>query len=361
MTTLVIAVCISVFVSALCSILESILYSTRVVTLEARAAEGSGPAKVMRSFKADIDRPLSAILIMNTLANTAGAALAGWAAGQVWGASSLWIFSLVFTLMILLFSEILPKTVGAVYWRSLWPLSVWPLRGMLALLWPLVWAVRFMTGLITLKGSKAQLISEDEIIAAAKLSAHGGEISHTEAEMIRNVIRLEEILAEDIMTPRTVILSADGDRLISDIRKDAENWRNTRVPVYEGNADRLIGYVLRYEICGAKSEEMKSPVKTLAKPIRFVSPTVSALTLLNRFLSRREHLYAVADEYGGVAGLVTMEDVIEALVGKEIVDEKDDVIDTQALAKEKGKGVIEAIETESDSDSKKGGFSKGDE
>jgi len=347
MSTLIWAVCASVSISAICSILESILYSTRVVTLEARVADGSRLAQTMRAFKAEVDRPLSAILIMNTLANTAGAALAGWAAGQVWGAGSLWIFSLVFTMTILLFSEILPKTVGAVYWRKLWPASVWPLRVLVAILWPFVWATRFITGLITLRGDKAQLVSEDEIIAAAKMSAHGGEISHGEAEMIRNVIRLEEVRAESIMTPRTVILSVDGDRLVSEVQADAEKWRYTRIPIFEGNADTLVGYVLRHEVCSVKGQELDTPLRNLAKPIRFVAPDASALNLLNRFLSQREHISAVADEYGGIAGLITMEDVIEALVGREIVDEKDEVVDTRVLAREKGKRVIQAIEDES--------------
>ena len=132
MTTLILAVSLSVLVSALCSLLESVLYSTRAITLEAAADQGNAWARQMKRFKSQVDRPLSAILILNTLANTAGASLAGWAAGQVWGPQSLWIFSLVFTLAILIFSEILPKTIGAVYWRKLWPLSVPPLTGMVA-------------------------------------------------------------------------------------------------------------------------------------------------------------------------------------------------------------------------------------
>ncbi len=346
MATLVLIVCISVLVSAICSLLESILYSTRVITLEARAAEGNRAAQVMRGFKSDVDRPLSAILILNTLANTAGAALAGWAAGELWGAGSLWVFSLVFTMMILLLSEIIPKTIGAVFWRNLWPVAIWPLQLILIILWPLVWITRFLTGLITLKGGAAQIVSEDEIIAAAKLSAHGGEISHSEAEMIRNVVNLEEKTAEHLMTPRTVMLAMDGNRLISEVQPEAEGWQYTRILIYEENADRLTGYILRYEICGAKGKDLNSPVKALANPIRFVSESMNALTLLNRMLTRREHIYAVVDQYGGVMGLVTLEDVLEALVGKEIVDEKDDIVDTQAFAKTQGQAVIKAVEPE---------------
>jgi CBS domain containing-hemolysin-like protein len=247
-------------------------------------------------------------------------------------------------MMILLLSEIVPKTIGAVFWRNLWPAAIWPLQAILVILWPFVWITRFLTGLITLKGSAAQIVSENEIVAAAKLSARGGEISHAEAEMIRNVVNLEEKTAEDLMTPRTVMLAMDGNRLISEVQSEAEGWQYTRIPIYDENADRLTGYVLRYEICGAKDKELNSTVKTLAKPIRFVSESMNALTLLNRMLTKREHIYAVVDQYGGVMGLISLEDVLEALVGKEIVDEKDDIVDTQAFAKTQGQAVINAVE-----------------
>ena len=172
--------------------------------------------------------------------------------------------------------------------------------------------------------------------------------------MIRNVIRLEERSAEDIMTPRTVILSIDGNKPISDVQAEAEDWQYTRIPIHEGNADKLTGYVLRYEVCSAKNEKRTDQIKKLANPIRFVSARMSALTLLNRLLSRREHIYAVADQYGGVMGIVTLEDVLEALIGTEIVDEKDDIVDTQALAKAQGQEVIDAVEDDDSTDTTTG-------
>ena len=148
------------------------------------------------------------------------------------------------------------------------------------------------------------------------------------------------------MTPRTVMVTADGNQPISRAQQDAGEWRYTRVPIYDESADQLKGYVLRYEVLSADEASLDALLKTLSKPIRFVSPETNALVLLNRMLSKREHLYAVVDQYGGVMGLVSLEDVLETLVGTEIVDEKDDVVDTQALAKAKGKAVIDSIEKE---------------
>lgn len=341
MTTLILAVGISVGVSALCSLLEAILYSTRAVTLEAAAARGVRQAGAMLRLTSEVERPLSAILILNTLANTAGAALAGWAAGRLWGAGSLWVFSLAFTLTILVCSEIVPKTVGAVHWRRLWRWAVWPLNLMVTLLKPLIWFTQAITTLITRRGRQEPVVSEEEILAAARLGASGGEISKLEEELIHNIIQLESIKAKDIMTPRTVMLSIDGRTSIGEARQQCQDWPYTRVPVYLGQAEEIVGYVMKPEILTTNLDP-QAEVRLLAKPIRFVPATANALNLLNAFLRRREHLYMVVDEYGGIMGLVTLEDVVESLVGSEIVDESDQVEDLQELARHRGAAVLQS-------------------
>lgn len=340
MTTLIFAVGVSILVSALCSLLESVLYSTRILTLEAAASRGSAAALLMRGLKLELDRPLAAILILNTAANTAGAALAGWAAAQVWGAGSLWVFSLSFTLAILFFSEIIPKTVGAVFWRGLWPSAVYLLRFMVTLLGPLIWLTRAVTRLITRGRAKAAQVSEEEILAAARLGAKGGEITTMEAELIQNIICLEELTAADIMTPRTVMLSVEGSRRVGQVQPEARRWVHTRVPVYKGDPDEVKGYVLKHDIVQADGEALARPLFSLAKPVRFVPPFSNALTLLHSFLTRRHHLALVVDEYGGIMGLVTLEDVIESLVGSEIVDEIDQAVDLQELARQRGRAML---------------------
>ena len=343
MTILIFAVTISVLLSALCSLLESVLYSTRIITLEAAATSGQKAAQVMLSLKGKVERPLAAILILNTAANTAGAAVAGWAAGEVWGGGSLWIFSAAFTLSILLFSEIIPKTVGALHWRGLWRWSALPLRIMVRALLPAIWATQMITRLITRGRAEGPRISEEEIMAAASLGARGGQISELEQDLIHNIIRLEKSRATDIMTPRTVMLTADGSLPLSAAQEEAKHWGHTRVPVYQGGPEEIIGYALTNEVLSAPlGPGGEALLKTLVKPVRFVPGSANALNLLNSFLRDREHLYMVVDEYGGIMGVVTLEDVLESLVGSEIVDEKDSVVDLQKLARRQGQTILDA-------------------
>ncbi|MCB2186697.1 MAG: DUF21 domain-containing protein [Deltaproteobacteria bacterium] len=344
MLTLILAVGTSVVVSALCSLLESVLYSTRLITVAAAEATHPRRADAMRLLVQEVDRPLAAILILNTLANTAGASLAGWAAGQIWGPHSLVVFSVAFTLAILLLSEIVPKTVGAVYWRVLWRWSVPMLEVMITFLTPLIWLTRMITRLIQKQGAKAKnpLVSEAEIVAAARLGQHGGEISKLEADMIKNIVGLEDIPAERIMTPRTVMFIADGNLPLSEVQAEARDWPFSRVPVYLDGPEDIVGYVLKNEVCRrqAPAEGPEPNLASLAQPARFVPPSANALNLLNLFLRRHEHLYLVVDEYGGIMGVVTLEDVLESLVGSEIVDEKDMVVDLQELARLRGREVL---------------------
>ncbi len=337
MTTLILAVSISVVVSALCSLLESVLYSTRAITLEASTVR---EVAAMKRFKSEVDRPLSAILILNTLANTAGAALAGWAAGQVWGSGSLWVFSAAFTMTILICSEIIPKTVGAVHWRRLWRPAVYPLGFMITLVTPLIWMTQAITRLITGGRRRSPAISEEEILAAARLGHHGGEISKLEHDLIRNIIFLEDVRAGDIMTPRTVLFSVDGSRRVQDVQERARSWPHSRVPVWQGSSEEVMGYVVKDEVLAARGQILGTELRALAKPLRFVPASANALDLLNSFLLRREQLYLVVDEYGGIMGVVTLEDVIESLVGSEIVDEKDPVADLQELARRRARRVL---------------------
>ncbi len=353
MTTLVLAVSLSILVSALCSLLESVLYSTRLITLEAAAHHGQELAQRMKQLKAEVDRPLAAILILNTLANTAGATLAGWAAGQVWGAGSLWAFSLFFTLAILIFSEIIPKTVGAVYWRFLWKGSVMPLRVMVGLTAPVIWLTQRITRLIVRDRGRTPSVSEDEILAAAKLGATAGQISKLEHELIRNIISLEDVRAGDIMTPRTVLFTARADLPLAQAREEARQWPHTRVPLVEEGPEDVVGYVIKSEVMAAEPAGPEDTLARLVKPVRFVPPSANALYLLQSFLMRREHLYLVVDEYGGIMGLITLEDVLESLVGSEIVDEHETVADLAELARRRAKAKLDLTQADQ-ADSRRG-------
>lgn len=340
MTTLVLAVAISLGVSTLCSLLESVLYSTRIISLEAEANQGVVRAQQMKRLKKEVDKPLAAILILNTLAHTVGAALAGWAAGELWGAKSLWVFSLAFTLAILVISEIIPKTVGAVYWRLLWKGSVPTLRFMVASVRPVIWFTQLITRLITRGQAKSPSISEDEILAAAKLGAKDGEISKMEHELIHNIIGLEDVRAGDIMTPRTVLFTARADLPLSFAQREAKDWPHTRVPLVDDGPEDVVGYVIKDEVVAAELGDPTETLQKLNKRVRFVPPSANALGLLESFLKRREHMYLVVDEYGGIMGLVSLEDVLESLVGSEIVDEHETVADLAELARRRAQAKL---------------------
>lgn len=346
MTILLLAVLISLGISAFCSLLESVLYSTRMITLEAAAGRGSRQAPVMRSLKAKVERPLSALVILDTLADIGGASLAGWAAAELWGPASLLGVSAVFTLATLFLGDILPKTVGTVHWRRLWPWSAGMLDFMVRAMRPLIWLTQAFTNLVTRSRPSGPHVSDEEILAAARLGARAGQISQMEHDLIRNIIGLEEVKAEGIMTPRTVIVAADGALTLAQAREQAEAWGFTRVPVFRGGPEEIMGYVLKSEVLAAPPAKDGQPLASLAKRLRFVPASANALDLLDSFLRRREHMVMVVDEYGGIMGLLTLEDVLESLVGSEIVDEKDQVDDLQDLARRRGRVVLAESEKE---------------
>lgn len=354
MIILIVAVSGSILISSLCSLLESVLFSTRIITLEALALGGEGYAQQMKRLKAEVDKPLSAILILNTVAHTAGAAAAGWAAGQVWGAGSLWAFSLFFTLAILILSEIIPKTVGAVYWRALWRGSVWPLRVMVVMTLPVIWLTQGVTRAITRRRKHGPSISEDEILAAARLGHTGGQISKLEHDLIRNIILLEEARAADIMTPRTVLFSAQADLPLDQAQAEAPGWPHSRVPLWDSGPEDVIGYAVKDQVITARAEPGMR-LRDLRKPVRFVPASANALDLLNSFLRRREHLCLVVDEYGGIMGLVTLEDVLESVVGSEIVDEDETVADLQEMARRRARARIRLDSAEAPAAEKEAG------
>jgi CBS domain containing-hemolysin-like protein len=344
MATLITAVSLCIGFSFLCSLLESVLYSTRAITLEAAANRGSREAMAMRGLKAKVEKPLAAILILNTVANTGGAAITGWAAGELWEGGALLLFSALFTLGVLLVGEIVPKTLGAVHWRSLWRWSLGPIRVIMVSLAPVTWMTQVITRLVVRGHSGPPRVSEDEILAAARLGARGGEISKLEHDLIKNIILLEEVKASDIMTPRTVMFAADGGLPLAQAQEQARSWPYSRVPVYKKDVEDVVGYVLKAQVLALGSPTPPGKLSCLAKEVIFVPPSANALNLLNSFLRRREHMCLVVDEYGGIMGLVTLEDVLESLVGSEIVDEKDQVDDLQALARRRGRAVLDSTE-----------------
>jgi len=333
MSILFIIVVLTLFISASCSLFEAVLYSTRIGTLEAAKGKETKRHLAHRfiEMKRHISEPTAAILILNTIANTAGATLAGVYAAHVFGASMMPAFLIAFTLGILFLSEILPKTIGAVYWRNVWPFIVWPLTFMKFALLPAIKVTQMVTDIFT-RGHKVATITEDEILALVRVGAHEGEISHDESRMVRNIISLENKPVNKIMTPRTVIFSLDAAMTAKDGLEASREKGHSRIPVYEGDSENIIGYVMIHDL---NSPEAGGRLKALVRPITFVRESENCLTLLLSFIKQRTHIAVVEDQFHSIAGLVTLEDLIETVLGTEIVDETDLVVDLQKTARER--------------------------
>ncbi|MEJ2196624.1 MAG: hemolysin family protein [Ignavibacteriaceae bacterium] len=343
MTILLVIVFVTLFVSASCSLYEAVLYSTRPATLEAaktQAKRGRLAAQFL-AMKKSISQPIAAILILNTIANTAGATIAGMYAADVLGSSMIALFSILFTIAILFLSEIIPKTIGAVHWRSIWPYIVYPLQLMKTALLPAIFVTEKITRLMTHQ-QKIATITEDEIIALVKLGAHEGEISKGESQMVFNIINLEERLVKEIMTPRTMMFSLPATMTIEKASQSISGRGFTRIPIYEGEKENIVGYVVTHDFnfVGIKNKP-ECTLKSIVRQITHVPDDINCLTMLTNFLKHRKHIAVVTDEFGGVDGLITLEDLLETILGSEIVDETDVIVDLQEAARKRKPGPIE--------------------
>lgn len=338
MTLLIVFFLVSLVFSFLCSMWEAVLLSITPTYAEIQKNEGTALGRLLSEFKQDIDRPLSAILTLNTVAHTVGAIGVGAQATKIWASSAAWITQLavpaVMTLAILVLSEIIPKTLGAVHWKTLAPFTVRCLQFIIALFAPLVWFSRLITGMF--KGDeKGSLLTRSDFLAMAQIGAETGVFEESESEIIRNLLRFERVRAEDIMTPRTVVVAADANQTLQSFYDAHANLRFSRIPVFQGDSrDLVTGFFLKDELLDHLLKERgESQIETLRRPIMVIPRAFPLPDLFGRLVEKREHIAVVVDEYGGMAGVVTMEDVIETLLGLEIVDESDHSEDMQSHAR----------------------------
>jgi CBS domain containing-hemolysin-like protein len=337
MTLLVLYVALALVVSFLCSIMEAVLLSVTpsyVATLE---AGGSPFGRRLAGLKAEVDRPLAAILSLNTIAHTVGAAGAGAQAAVVFGSAWLGVFSGALTFLILVLSEIIPKTLGALYWRMLVPSVTRLLVPVMLLMWPLVRLSQGITWLIA-RGKESPVVERAEIFALAELGAREGVLRAGESRIVRNLFRFGELWAEDIMTPRTVLVALPEQWTVSRAFEREEVLRFSRIPVYRRNLDSVTGFVLKSDIllhaARASGGDAVTRLADLRRPLLHVPESLPVPQLFDRLMTDGAHAAIVVDEFGGTAGLVTMEDVFETLVGLEIVDEVDTVEDLRELARQ---------------------------
>lgn len=338
---------VSIVFSFLCSVWEAVLLSIPPSYVEIESEKGTAFGKTLKEMKGEIDRPLSAILTLNTIAHTLGAMGVGAAATKIWSDGDYWfvipgidlevgpefMVGVVMTLAILILSEIIPKTIGASNWKKLSGFTVTSLKIIMFILLPLVWVSQKITKLLKAPGH-GSVLSRQDFQAMADIGAKEGVIQKNESKIINNLLTFNTVNAKDIMTPRTVVHAADENLMILDFYNQHDNLRFSRIPVHSGTKDKIGGFVLKDEILeNIIKEKGTELLKSIKREIMVVNESLTLPDLFNQLMERREHIALVVDEFGGMAGIVTMEDVIETLLGMEIVDELDGIADMQLLAR----------------------------
>lgn len=332
----VVAVSCALVISALCSIIEAVLYSTPASHIEVLAQQGRKSGRILKKLKSDIHKPITAILTLNTVANTMGAAIAGSAAAALFGQHYLVLFSICFTLAILIFSEILPKTAGVAYSRELAPFIALPLNWLVTIFTPLILFFKAVTQIIP-KMPRNALVSAEEVLAIAALSRKAGEIDPQQEKIITNIVGLKEKNVRSAMTPRTVTYILSEHLGINEAIAKQKDWdRHSRIPVYDQDSDDIVGIVFSKDILSlASSGQLDAQLANIIKPVHFAPENASLYRVLMDFFERHQHLFVVVDEYGSFTGVISLEDIIEEIVGREILDESDKTVDMRELARRK--------------------------
>jgi len=348
MLELILAVSFAVFISAGCSLFEAVLYALPIRHIEVMAKAGKPGGRIFKKMRENVDRPIAAILSLNTIANTAGAAFAGAAATAVFGHEWLVYFSVFFILVILVFSEILPKTAGVVYGRELAPFVAYPLKLLVWLMTPAIWLSGLLTQLVY-RGKNRESVTAKEIRIMAEMSLRTGGIKPYQEQAIENILTLQNKKVKDVMTPRTVVFSLSEHLSLQEAIKIPEKWEHSRFPVYDQDTEDVVGIVLTKEFSMALAEgKVDMRLTELMRPVHFVVETARLNRVLMEFLDLRQHLFVVLDEYGGLEGLITLEDILEEILGREIIDESDEVVDKRELARQRRKMIIRNSEGSKD-------------
>lgn len=332
MILLIIYVLVALGFSFLCSIAEAVLLSITSAHIGLLEKEGRPAGALLRELKDDINKPLAAILTLNTIAHTIGAAGAGAQAVAVFGNGYVAIASAVLTLLILIFSEIIPKTLGAHYWRQLAPATAFVLKYLIIMLYPFVKMSEKLTGGLshepTLSG-----FSREEFSVMADLSSQEGQIAEQESQILKNLLLLRETTVSQAMTPRTVIFSLSQATTVEEFFHKHDQSPFSRIPIYDGEPENITGFVFRNDLLLAQARgNADSLLSNYRRDITAILETQSLSKTFNKLITLRVHMVLVVDEYGGVEGIITLEDVLETLLGLEIIDEKDNTVDMQKEA-----------------------------
>ena len=340
MTLLVIYLLLTLILSFMCSLLEATLLSSTSSYIESLDKKGYSPKTVdlAKDVKQNIDKSISSILTLNTFANTMGAAGVGAQAAIIFGSNWQAVIAFILTLMVLFISEIFPKTLGAIYWRKFIVPAVYIISFMVKITYPFIFLATFITNALQ-KGRKNEAnFSKDEIITIVNMSEKEGVLQAKESILIKNLFKLKNIKAKDIMTPRTVVFAFDSKTTLKEALLNDNLYVYSRIPVYNESIDDIAGVVFKQTILEKRvKKKKKTLLKDIIVPVHKVPENISVSTLFDMFIRMKMHLFIVQDEYGQTSGVVTLEDALETLLGIEIVDEMDQVTDMQEFAKDENK------------------------
>lgn len=328
---------LSLSLSSLCSVLEAVLLATTPSFATLKEEEGSKTATLLKHYKADIDRPISAILSLNTIAHTVGAAGVGAQAAELWGSDAVGVVSAVMTLLILVISEIIPKVVGATYWRELAMGATRIIRVLIVITYPLVLLSELITRLFA-SNQSALSVSREEVQAMVNVGVEEGVFKAKENKAIQSFLKLGEMKAEQIMTPAPVVATANETMTLQEFYEygDERLHAYSRIPIYDVEEEYIKGYVLKAEVLEALSDDQFTmTLSQLIRPILVFRDEEPVSNIWEKMLAKKEHISVILDEYGSMRGIVTLEDVIETMLGVEIVDENDEAVDMQDMAREK--------------------------
>jgi CBS domain containing-hemolysin-like protein len=323
---------LAVVVSFVCSVLESVLLSVNMAYVSVLEKTHPRAGALLRSQKNDIHKSIASILILNTIANTLGAAAVGAQAESLYGAGAVFYVSVVLTFAILFFSEIIPKTIGATHWKALAPLAAYVIRLFVWITYPIILMTLFVTNRI--KKEESDSLTKAELIETTLMSEDQGVLDEKESDVIENILLLDKIKVNEILTPRSVVFGLEGSRTIRDIIKNEEEiFKFSRVPVFDGSIENITGMVLTKRIFKQALDDDSVKLSSIQKEIYKVNENIPVSMALDLFIKKKEHMFLVLDSYDQTEGIVTLEDCVETILGVEIVDESDSDADMREVAK----------------------------
>ncbi len=342
MTVLILYALLSIVFSFICSILEAVLLSVTPTFVNLKKNEGKAYANHLEELKQDVDKPLIAILTLNTVAHTVGAIMVGSEAKNVFGdeGNGVFIVSAIMTILILVASEIIPKTIGATHWKNLAPASTLLLRGLILFFkWTgIIWLLQLVTKLFGKAGHGHNVLSREHFSVMADMAKDEGVFEESESKVIKNLLNFKSIFAKDVMTPRSVMKTAEENTTLKEFFEANKTLRFSRIPIFKTNPDHITGFVLKEEIYKNLAEDFgEKQLIDIKRRLLIVDRNVPIPSLFEQLIQEKEHVALVVDEFGSVSGIVTMEDVIETLLGLEIMDESDTDSDMQQLARKNWK------------------------